>query len=79
MIGPVEYLTDFRYTLAEQFLNAELERDEGHGAALAAAPELEKHVVALNIEQYDGSSVSGNGGVDRFIEDLLDLSLDNVG
>ena len=71
MVGDVDDTCDLGNHLQQRRLNALAEGHRSQPAALTATAETQKGCRVLNCHQLGDAAVSGDGGVDLLIEDLL--------
>src|SRR5260370_1057670 len=67
---------DLRGLLPDHCLDAVLQRDVGHAAPLTATAHLEVDHLVPDVDERHHPAVAGHGGVDRRVEQVLDLRSD---
>jgi hypothetical protein len=76
VVGHVEDLDDLGKLLPDHRLDALLQRDVDHAAPLTATAHLQVDHLVLDVDERHHPAVTGDGGVDRRVEQVLDLRSD---
>src|SRR5207253_5903003 len=76
VVSHVEDLDDLGQLLPDHRLDALLQRDVAHAAPLTATAHLQVDHLVLDVDERHHPAVTGDGGVDRRVEQVLDLRSD---
>src|SRR6266581_6313389 len=76
VVGHVEDLDDLGKLLPDHRLDALLQRDVDHAAPLTATAHLQVDHLVLDVDERHHPAVTGDGGVDRRVEQVLDFRSD---